>query len=139
MVIVMNDEMLRLSLIDFMNNNLLNEFVNIVFDYHLRENEYIYMQYKIINNNIVINIYDNNDNNRFKVFVFTNNYLENSNDEFYYIDINKSYKEYRDNISNKLYLIGALLNEQNNEEKKNLINYIENNDIRNILLKHFIV
>ena len=140
LVISMNDEMLRLSLIDLMNNNLLNEFVNDVFDYDLKNNEYIYMQYKIVDNNIVINIYDNNCDNRFKAYIFTNSDFEKDDDNFYYININECYNEYkRKKKLNNLFLIGVLLKEKSNEEKKKIIDYIENNDIKNILLKHFTV
>ena len=46
----MNDEMFRLSLIDITNNDLLNDFVNNIFDYDfdLKKGEYVYVQYKII-------------------------------------------------------------------------------------------
>ncbi len=140
LVISMNDEMFRLSLIDLMNSNLLNEFVNSFFDYDLKDDEYIYMQYKIVDNNIVINIYDNNCDNRFKSYIFTNSVFENIDDGFYYININKCYSEYKrkKKLSN-LFLIGVLLKEKSNEEKKKIINCVDNNDIKDILLKHFTV
>ena len=40
---VVNDEMLRLSLIEIMNIGLLNNFVNKIFGYRLADNESIYI------------------------------------------------------------------------------------------------
>ena len=48
----MIDEPFRLSLIEIMNNDLLNDFVNCIFDYNLKKDEYVYIQYKIVNGNI---------------------------------------------------------------------------------------
>ena len=100
-VIDMNDEMLRLSLIDLMKENLLNNFVNRVFDYQLKDEEYIYMQYKVVNDNIVLNIYDNSPVNRFKAYIFTNSNIDNNINDVYYINVGDCYKEYR-NKENKL-------------------------------------
>ena len=57
----MNDEMFRLALIDITNADLLNDFVNDIFgyDFDLRNEEYVYIQYKIVEDNIILNIYDN--------------------------------------------------------------------------------
>ena len=38
----MSDEPFRLSLIEIMNNDLLNDFVNCIFDYNLKKDEYFY-------------------------------------------------------------------------------------------------
>ena len=139
-VMDMNAEMLRLSLIDLMNKDLLNDFVNKIFNYHLRDGEYVYMQYKIVNGNIVLNIYDNSSVNRFKAYIFTNNNIDNNIDDVYYINIEECYEKYRNKgTKNKLDLLGALLKEQDNDEKKRIINYIDNNSMMNILLKHFTV
>lgn len=136
----MNDEMLRLSLIELMNEDLLNDFVNRVFKYRLREEEYVYMQYKIVNDNIVLNIYDNSNSNRFKAYIFTNDDINNDIKDVYYINIEKCYNKYKNKgTKNKLDLLGALLKEQDNDEKKRIINYIDNNSMKNILLKHFTV
>ena len=35
--------------------------------------------------------------------------------------------------------MGVLLKEKSNEEKKKIINCVDNNDIKDILLKHFTV
>ena len=136
----MNDEMLRLSLIELMNKNLLNAFVNKIFDYNLKEDEYVYMQYKIVNGNVVLNIYDNNKTNRFKAFIFTNDKIINDDKDVNYINIEDCYRIYKNNdTKNKINLIGALLREQDNNEKKKIINYIDDTGIKNILLKHFTV
>lgn len=138
-VIGMNDEMLRLSLIELMNENLLNDFVNSIFKYRLKDGEYVYMQYKIVNDNIVLNIYDNSNANRFKAYIFTNENIDNDKD-VYYINIEDCYHKYKNKgTRNKLNLLGALLKEQDNDEKKKIINYIDNNAVKNILLKHFVV
>ena len=135
----MNDEMLRKSLIDIMNNDLLNDFVNRVFKYRLKDNEYIYMQYKLVNNNIVLNIYDNSRNNRFKAYVFSLDEFSNDDDSVMYININNCYKKYKDNkTKNKLYLLGALLISKEEKEKRDIIDSLFDNDIRNILISNFI-
>ena len=132
--------MLRLSLIELMNEELLNDFVNKIFKYNLKEGEYVYIQYKIVNGNIVLNIYDNSPVNRFKAYIFTNSNIENDINDVCYINVDDCYDRYKINGSrNKIYLLGALLKEQNNNEKKRIINYIDNNEIKNILLKHFTV
>lgn len=135
----MNDEMLRLSLIELMNENLLNDFVNRIFKYRLKDGEYVYMQYKIVNDSIVLNIYDNSNSNRFKAYIFTNENIDNDKD-IYYINIEDCYDKYKNKgTRNKLNLLGALLKEKDNEEKKKIINYIDDNSMKNILLKHFTV
>ena len=135
----MNDEMLRRSLIDIMNNDLLNDFVNRVFKYRLKDNEYIYMQYKLVNNNIVLNIYDNSRNNRFKAYIFSLDEFSNDDDNVMYININNCYKKYKDNkTKNKLYLLGALLISKEEKEKRDIIDSLFDNDIRNILISNFI-
>ena len=55
----MNDECFRLSLIDIMHAGLLNDFVNLIFDYNLKNDEEVYIQYKIASGNIILNIFDN--------------------------------------------------------------------------------
>ena len=69
----MNDEMFRLALVDITNADLLNDFVNDIFgyDFDLRNEEYVYIQYKIVDNNVILNIYDNKNSNRFKAYIFT--------------------------------------------------------------------
>ena len=136
---MMNDEMLRFSLIDMMNSDLLNNFINKVFGYDFKDGEYVYIQYKIVNNNIILNIYDNRKDNRFKAYIFTYNDIVNDEDSIYYININECYTKYKNNNRNMIVLLGALLKEQENNEKKKIINYIDDEKIKDILLKHFTV
>ena len=134
----MNDEMLRQSLIEITDNNLLNEFINEIFDYNLKDDEYVYIQYKIVNNSIVLNIYDNAKNNRFKAYIFTLDNIDNDDDTLY-INIKNCYKEYiTSNTDNKLCLLGALLMTNKKDEKEDIINKLFNNKIKRILNKHFI-
>ena len=63
-------EIFRQVLIKLMEEGLLNDFISIVFDYNLEENDFIYAQYKIVNNEIVLDIFDNNKTNRFKFFLY---------------------------------------------------------------------
>ena len=94
----MNDEMFRLSLIDITNNDLLNDFVNNIFgyDFDLKNEEYVYIQYKIVSKNIVLNIYDNKNSNRFKAYIFTLNNIK-SDDNSIYINVNNEYDKYKIN------------------------------------------
>ena len=95
----MNDEMFRLSLIDVMNSNLLNDFVNSIFnyDFDINNKEYVYIQYKVLGDNIILNIYDNKNSNRFKAYIFTLNNIESNNDTKY-INVNDEYNKYKDAI-----------------------------------------
>ena len=63
-------EVLRLILLELEKEGLLNKFVNIVFNYKLKDGDYIYIQYKVANGNITLNIFDNNDVNQFNGYVF---------------------------------------------------------------------
>ncbi len=135
----MNDECFRKSLIEITDKNLLNNFVNEIFGYDLKNDQYVYIQYKIVHENIVINIYDNSYNNRFKAFIFTTNSNLESNGDIKYININHCYNSYKNNvIDSKLDLIGSLLISKSNDEKKEIISKLFDNDIKNILFKYFI-
>ncbi len=135
----MNDEMFRQALIELMNLGLLNEFVNEVFEYNLKEKEYVYMQYKIVKGNIVLNIYDNVKENRFKGYIFSTKHIDSHDDGIIYVDVEDCYQKYKKgNINNKLSLIGVLLKASTEDEKKKIIDKFENDDIKKILIKHFI-
>ena len=135
----MNDEMFRLSLIEIMDNDLLNNFVNSIFKYELNDDEYIYMQYKIIKGNIVLNIFDNGKENRFKGYIFSNDSFINDDENVLYINIGECYEKYKyKKTNNKLCLLGALLKTQNDVEKKEIIESLFDNDIKGILIKNFI-
>lgn len=134
----MNDEPFRLSLIEIMNNDLLNDFVNCIFDYNLKKDEYVYIQYKIVNGNIILNIFDNSEDNRFKAYIFTDNETENQDDDIIYVNVGTCYQEYKNGNKNKLILLGALLKSDNKDEKKEIIKSLFDNNIKNILIDNFI-
>ena len=91
----MNDEIFRLSLIDVMNEGLLNDFVNDIFgyDFDIKKEEYVYIQYKILGDNIILNIYDNKNSNRFKAYIFTLNDIDSTGNSRY-INVKKEYDKF---------------------------------------------
>ena len=97
----MNDECFRLSLIDIMHAGLLNDFVNLIFDYNLKNDEEVYIQYKIASGNIILNIFDNCNNNRFNGYIFSNNNFIDDKNSITCIDVNEAYKKYKNGTSNK--------------------------------------
>lgn len=131
--------MFRLALIDFMDAGILNKFVNEVFRYKLKDNEYVYMQYKIVKGSIVLNIFDNKKENRFKGYIFSDGTILDEKDNIVYIDTCECYKKYKNKrTKNKLYLIGALLKAKDDGEKEGIIRYFSSDDIKEILKKHFL-
>ncbi|MGN1342296.1 MAG: hypothetical protein ACI4VL_03610 [Bacilli bacterium] len=134
----MSDEPFRLSLIEIMNKDLLNDFVNDIFDYNLKKDEYVYIQYKIVNGNIILNIFDNSEDNRFKAYIFTDYDTETQDDDIIYVNVETCYQEYKNGNKKKLILLGALLKSGNKEEKKEIIKSLFDNDIKNILIDNFI-
>lgn len=134
----MSDEPFRLSLIEIMNSDLLNDFVNCIFDYNLKKDEYVYIQYKIVNGNIILNIFDNSEDNRFKAYIFTDNETETQDDDIIYVNVGTCYQEYKNGNKNKLILLGALLKSDNKDEKKEIIKSLFDNNIKNILIDNFI-
>ena len=135
----MNDEMFRQSLIEITDNDLLNKFINEIFGYKLNDDEYVYIQYKIVNNNIILNVFDNANNNRFKAYIFTLDNIISDDDNSLYINVEDCYREYREgNENDKLCLLGALLKTNIKEEKEDIINKLFDNEIKKILNKHFI-
>lgn len=134
----MSDEPFRLSLIEIMNNDLLNDFVNCIFDYNLKKDEYVYIQYKIVNGNIILNIFDNCEDNRFKAYIFTDNETKTQDDDIIYVNVGTCYQEYKNGNKNKLILLGALLKSDNKDEKKEIIKSLFDNNIKNILIDNFI-
>ena len=136
----MNDEMFRLSLIDIMNLGLLNYFVNKIFGYNLGDNEFVYIQYKIVKDNVVLNVFDNTKNNRFKAYIYTLDNIDSNNDTMY-INIKECYDKYKNKrTKKKLYLLGALLYSTDNKEKKEIIESLfDNIKIKYVLYKYFIL
>ena len=135
----MNDEMFRLSLIDITNNDLLNDFVNNIFDYDfdLKKGEYVYIQYKIISGNIILNIYDNKNSNRFKAYIFTLNNIK-SDDNSIYINVNDEYNKYMNGSKNNLCLLSSLLVSKDNNEKKEIIESLFSGKIKDIFIHYFL-
>ena len=136
----MNDEMFRLSLIEIMNLGLLNDFVNRVFGYRLGDNEFVYIQYKIVNGNVVMNVFDNAKKNRFKAFIFTLDDIESDKDTTY-INTKEAYLKWKENNTmNKLFLLGGLLYATDNDEKKEIIESLfDDVRIKYVLYKYFIL
>ncbi len=135
----MNDEMFRLSLIDITNNDLLNDFVNNVFgyDFDLKKEEYVYIQYKIISGNIILNIYDNKNSNRFKAYIFTLNNIK-SDDNSIYINVNNEYDKYKIGSKNSLCLLSSLLISKNSNEKKEIIESLFSGKTKDIFSHYFL-
>lgn len=135
----MNDEIFRLSLIDVMNEGLLNDFVNDIFgyDFDIKKEEYVYIQYKILGDNIILNIYDNKNNNRFKAYIFTMNDIDSDNDAKY-INVKEKYDKYKNGNKEKITLIASLLLSKDNDEKKEIIESLFRGKIKDIFSHYFL-
>ena len=135
----MNDEMFRLALIDITNDDLLNDFVNDIFEYDfdLKKEEYVYIQYKVVGDNIILNIYDNKNSNRFKAYIFTLNDID-SNGISRYINVKKEYDKYKSGNRDKLCLLSSLLFTKDNNEKIEIINSLFSDKIKNIFSQYFL-
>ena len=135
----MNDEMFRLVLIDITNDDLLNDFVNDIFEYDfdLKKEEYVYIQYKVVGDNIILNIYDNKNNNRFKAYIFTLNDID-SNGNSRYINVKKEYDKYKKGNKDKLCLLSSLLFTKDNNEKIEIINSLFSGKIKDIFSYYFL-
>lgn len=135
----MNDECFRLSLIDIMHAGLLNDFVNLIFDYNLKNDEEVYIQYKIASGNIILNIFDNCNNNRFNGYIFSNNNFIDNKNSITCIDVNETYRKYKNGTSNKnIILIGALLKSNDENEKVHIINLLFDGKMKEIISKNFL-
>lgn len=135
----MNDEIFRLSLIDVMNEGLLNDFVNDIFgyDFDIKKEEYVYIQYKVLGDNIILNIYDNKNNNRFKAYIFTMNDIDNDEDTKY-INVKEKYDKYKKGNKEKITLIASLLLSKDNDEKKEIIESLFSGKIKDIFSHYFL-
>ena len=120
--------------------DLLNDFVNRIFGYRLGDNEFVYIQYKIVKGNIVLNVFDNSKKNRFRAFIFTPDDIE-SDDDTTYINVRDCYIRWKDNKTKKrLFLLGALLYSNSNDEKKEIIESLFYDvKIKYVLYKNFIL
>lgn len=135
----MNDEIFRLSLIDVMNDGLLNDFVNDIFgyDFDIKKEEYVYIQYKVLGDNIILNIYDNKNNNRFKAYIFTMNDIDGDEDTKY-INVKEEYDKYKNGNKEKITLMASLLLSKNNNEKKEIIESLFSGKIKDIFSHYFL-
>ena len=131
--------MFRLALIDITNDDLLNDFVNDIFEYDfdLKKEEYVYIQYKVVGDNIILNIYDNKNSNRFKAYIFTLNDID-SNGNSRYINVKKEYDKYKRGNRDKLCLLSSLLFTKDNNEKIEIINSLFSDKIKNIFSHYFL-
>lgn len=133
----MNDENFRLALIEITDNNLLNDFVNNIFDYDFNSNECVYIQYKLVYKNIVLNIFDNKNSNRFKAYIFTKDNFE-SDDISNYINVNDFYNKYKQGSKDKMVIFASLLITNSDNEKREIIDSLFDGKIREIFLNHFL-
>ena len=135
----MNDEIFRLSLIDVMNEGLLNDFVNDIFgyDFDIKKEEYVYIQYKILGDNIILNIYDNKNSNRFKAYIFTMNDID-SDEDAKYINVREEYDKYKNGNNEKITLTASLLLSKDKDEKKEIIESIFSGKIKDIFSHYFL-
>lgn len=131
--------MFRLALIDITNDDLLNDFVNDIFEYDfdLKKEEYVYIQYKVVGDNIILNIYDNKNSNRFKAYIFTLNDI-GSDENSRYINVKKEYDKYKSGNRDKLCLLSSLLFTKDNNEKIEIINSLFSDKIKNIFSHYFL-
>ena len=120
--------------------DLLNHFVNRIFGYRLGDNEFIYIQYKIVKENIVLNVFDNAKKNRFRAFIYTLDNID-SDDDTTYINVKECYDSWKNKkTKKKLYLLGALLYNNDNQEKKEIIESLfDDIRIKYVLYKYFIL
>lgn len=135
----MNDEIFRLSLIDVMNEGLLNDFVNDIFgyDFDIKKEEYVYIQYKILGDNIILNIYDNKNSNRFKAYIFTMNDID-SDEDAKYINVREEYDKYKNGNNEKITLMASLLLSKDKDEKKEIIESLFSGKIKDIFSHYFL-
>ena len=136
-------EIFRKILIRLMDEGYLNEFISTTFNYNLEENDFIYAQYKIIDNNIILDIFDNNKKNRFNAYIF----VEDSEDiliekqvnldaSITYLYMDNCYKKFKENkkLTNLLKL-AASFRTLNFREFKNLIKNTYSKEIENIIFE----
>ena len=134
-------EIFRQILIKLMNKGYLNDFISIVFNYNLEENDFIYAQYKIIDNNVILDIFDNNKKNRFNAYIFVedsqNILIEkevNIDTCITYLYIDNCYKKYKEKrtLSN-LIKLAASFRVKNTEELNDLMKNMFPKEIEKII------
>jgi len=134
-------EIFRQILIKLMNEGYLNDFISIVFNYKLEDNDFIYAQYKIMDNNVILDIFDNNKKNRFNAYIFVEDSVNiliekevNIDACITYLYIDNCYKKYKEKkrLSNLLKL-AASFRVENINEFNNLIKNIFPKEIEKII------
>ena len=134
-------EIFRQILIKLMSNGYLNDFISIVFDYNLEDNDFIYAQYKIIDNNVILDIFDNNVKNRFNAYIFVedseNILVEkavNKSASITYLYLDNCYKKYKQNKKiSKLLKLAISFRVESMKEFKSLIKDIFPKEIEKII------
>ena len=122
-----------------MNEGLLNDIVNDIFgyDFDIKKEEYVYIQYKILGDNIILNIYDNKNSNRFKAYIFTMNDID-SDEDAKYINVREEYDKYKNGNNEKITLTASLLLSKDKDEKKEIIESLFSGKIKDIFSHYFL-
>lgn len=136
-------EIFRQILINLMDDGLLNDFISITFNYNLEENDFIYAQYKIIDNNVILDIFDNNVKNRFNAYIFVedsdNILIEkevNQTASITYLYLDNCYKKYKEsNKITNLIKLAAAFRVKDITEFNNLIKGIYPKEIEKIIYR----
>lgn len=139
------NDILKKILLELIDNNLLNEFINIIFNYKLKNDDIVYIQYKIVKEELILDIFDNSENRKFNVYVFKKGNRKNpieiikeQSTSINYINMNACYKEYKkNNKTTNIIKLGALFKVKNKEEFNEIINNIfpKEINIKNIIKK----
>ena len=90
-----------------------------------------------IGDNIILNIYDNKNNNRFKAYIFTMNDID-SDEDTKYINVKEKYDKYKNGNKEKITLIASLLLSKDNDEKKEIIESLFSGKIKDIFSHYFL-
>lgn len=139
-------EIFRQILITLMNEGHLNEFISVTFNYNLEDNDFIYAQYKIIDNNVILDIFDNNVKNRFNAYIFVEDSEDiliekevNQDASITYLYIDNCYKKYKEKkrLSNLLKLASSF-RVKDLEEFKDLIKGMYPKEIEKIIYNEII-
>lgn len=136
-------EIFRKILIKLMDKGLLNKFISIVFNYDLNSNDFIFAQYKIINGDVTLEIFDNNNVNRFNVYVFVENSKNitiekevNNNTSITYLYLDNCYKKYKNNYKiDNLMKLALSFRVKTMDEFNNLISNLFPKKIEKIIYK----
>lgn len=135
------NDILKKILLELIDNNLLNEFINIIFNYKLKNDDIVYIQYKIVKEELILDIFDNSENRKFNVYVFKKGNRKNpieiikeQSTSINYINMSACYKEYKkNNKTTNIIKLGALFKVKNKEEFNEIINNIFPKEINTII------